>query len=402
VNRHDVANLTIAVTVAAAVLVLVGSLPGMWWSPAGPPSPVPGAASHDAAATPGATVAARPASPTLPGSGGTTPARRLADLPAGTLDPVGFPARRTEQAVLVADVGADSLVAIDAATGQWVTTGVLPPIGDPLLLSPDGRSLVTLTYRGSTVRVETLELLTGAVREVPVGVPPPPGDSECRVDGVAWAPDGGHLGVVATCMTFDMTSDGELQEPDYEAVVLEVEVRTGASRVVERVPEASPLEAYPSYSPDGALFAYGIGRPLPAPGWVDESWFGVRVIGVHDDRPAREWVNTHMAYGDPWRDAETLLVWDELADPGSTDDYLLLDTSTGTQAPYGVDRLTNTLGFVGGSLLARRTSWLQEPDPCPVALCAVDLDSGVVAPWLELPEREDVGWLGVARDLVGP
>ncbi|ADG76487.1 hypothetical protein Cfla_3616 [Cellulomonas flavigena DSM 20109] len=393
-NRDDVANLTITVAVVTATLVLGSIVPGAGRSPDAPPP-------ADAAVTPVATVAAPPSSPAPAGARGTTAPLRLADLPAGALDPAGFPARRVEQAVLIADVGADGLVAIDAATGQWVSTGLVPPISEPLLLSPDGRSLATLAYQDAGMRVEIVELLTGAAREVPVNVPPPPGDSECRVDGVAWSPDG-HLGVVAMCMTFHMSSDDGPREADYEAVVLEVDVLTGATRVVERVPEASPVEAYPSYSPDGALFAYGIGRPLPAPGWVDESWFGVRVIGVHDDRPAREWVNTHMAYGDPWRDAGTLLVWDELADPGGPAAYLLLDTSTGAQSPYGIDRLTNTLGFVGGSFLAQRTRWLQEPDPCPAALCAVDLDSGVVAPWLDLPERGDVHWLGVARDLVGP
>lgn len=400
-NRHDASNLTIALAVVAAALLLGGGLPDLWGRADGSPA-IADAPSRNTAATPAATVGARPGSSAPASARGTTPARRLADLPAGTLDPADFPARRVEQAVLVADVGAGSLVAIDAATGQWVSAGVVPSISEPLLLSPDGRSLVRLAYRDSATRVETLELLTGAVHEVPVRVPPPPGDSECRVDGVTWAPDGGHLGVVATCMTFGMSLDEAPQEPDYEAVVLEVEIRTGASRVVERLPEASPVEAYPSYSLDGAMLAYGIGRALPAPEWVDESWFGVRVIGVHDDRPAHEWVNTHMAYGDPWRDAGTLLVWDELADPADPGAYLLLDASTGTQTPYGVERLTNTLGFVGGSFLAQRTGWLQEPNPCPVALCAVDLDSGVVAPWLDLAEQGDVHWLGVARNLVGP
>jgi hypothetical protein len=385
VKARDVVTLSVAVVIVGGALLVSFLETGWGLAPSAGSTPL---ATQTAVSVPSPSLSA------------PSTARRVN---AGSLDPATLPVRSVGQALFVARFfGADGtpggLLMVDAASGDWVRSDLAsPPLGS-LLLSPDGRSLVRTRWApaaiGGFLKVELVELGTGAVREVPVAEP-----EDCSLDAVAWAPDGRHLAVVSACFTADASPSEPRAETSLQATfatfVQEVELATGKSHVVERVPDSSPCEAFPSYSPDGRLLAYGIGHASDD----EEDLCSVRVTPVQGGTP-REWKNVHLVYGDPWRDPTTLLVWDELAGVGTADSHVLLFTATGERTPYGIDRLTNLKGFVAGTLLAEKTNWLRQPDPCPVALCTVDLGTGVVAPWLTLPTGMLIGDVSPARTLL--
>lgn len=366
-NARDGVNVGVTTLVVTGVLLMSFLRTGWGKDPSAASTPLPELAST---AVPGA---------------GSTPSSALRVV-GGSMDPATVPVRSVDQALFVAQVaGGDGsgLLVVDAATGDWVRSDLELTTDGPLLLSPDGRSLARTGLTPSyDVTVETVELGTGAVHQVAVPEAP-----ECRVDAVAWSPDGRHLGVVSVCATPNVYP----QDPTYATVVQEVDLATGKAHEIERVAGRTPSETYPSYSPDGRLLAYGIsgGTELED----GESWGAVRVTPVHGGT-AREWNDVHVVYGDPWRDSTTLLVWDELADVLGPDSHVLLATSTGGRTPYGIDQLTNLDGFVAGTLLA------EEASPCPVTLCSADLATGVVVPWLTLPTGMQVLSVSPARSLL--
>ncbi|GIG22086.1 hypothetical protein Cch01nite_28100 [Cellulomonas chitinilytica] len=314
-------------------------------------------------------------------------------VPAVSLDPATLPTRPVEQALLAAtlfdtEAGRRLLVVVDAATGEWVRPDVPEPVAQSVgvlpLLAPDGRSFVQTTWVTDHVEVEVVDLRTGSVRKVPVVLP-----DDCVVDSVAWAPDAQHLGVVTYCST----PNEYPTEPTGWVVVEEVAIGTGAFRLVEHVSDAVPVETYPSYSPDGKLFAYGIAHPSDSTD-DDEVWASARVVGTRGGVDTHEWSMTHMVYGDPWRDAQTLLGWDENASVTGPDSHALLSV-TGSKEQYGFDGATNLDGFVGGALVG------EVPGLCPAALCTIDLDTHAVAPWLTLPDGVLPGSISPARALLG-
>lgn len=387
----------VAVSVAMGAALLVAGVAsagilGLGGAPETVPSPAP---SPDVAPATGPTPAPEPH---------PTPAPLPADevLAETYLDPAALPVRSVEGAAIVA-LAADRtspeayLIALDAATAEWVRLdlpGSWPP--SPLILSSDGRALlrarvVALTPTGYDV----VELGTGAVRELPMPVPPGYDAADCWHRDVAWAPLGGRVGVLTGCAHPQVAADGRVDHDGIDTWVHEVDLATGAARVVEHVPDSAPLEAYPAYSPDGRFLAYGIG--YGAREGEDEAWETLRIVEVSGS-VVHESHAVHMVYGDPWRDAETLVAWDEFAD--SDDTHLLFDAPSGTSTPVAVERLWNVHGFVGGDLVLEHTPWVDAPVPCPVALCLADLDTGEVRPWLTMPEGAAIVFLAPARDLV--
>ncbi|PVU82989.1 hypothetical protein DDP54_08210 [Cellulomonas sp. WB94] len=371
-NARDGVNVGVTTLVVAGVLVASFLRTGWGKDPSAASTPLP-----------------TPPAASVPPGAGSTPSTALR-LVGGSIDPATVPVRSVDQALFVAEViggEGSGLLVVDAATGEWARSDLVSTMDGPLLLSPDGRSLVRAVWSPSSgeVGVETVELGTGTVHQVAVPEPP-----DCSVDAVAWAPDGRHLGVVSVCATPNVYPK-DPKDPTYATVVQEVELATGRTFDIERVPGRTPSETYPSYSPDGRLFAYGISGGTE---FEDgESWGAVRVTPVHGG-DAHDWDDVHLVYGDPWRDATTLLVWDELADVLGPDSHALLDTTTSTRSPYGIDQLTNLDGFVAGTLLA------EQADPCPVTLCSVDLSTGAVAPWLTLPTGMQVVSVSAARSLL--
>jgi|GEM_PF-1681996 len=317
-------------------------------------------------------------------------------VPGGPQDPTALPARRVDQALLAASLydldGTTSLVVVDAADGAWVRSDVPVSPAVPLQLAPDGRSFLQSSWEtdeGHSV-VEVVELGTGTVRPVPLGL-----SQDCLVDAVAWAPDSVHLAVVSVCSAPQVYP----VEPTVWTLVEEVEVATGAARLVERVLDAVPVETYPSYSPDGRLLAYGIVHPAPRAD-EDDEWVSVRVVGTHGDGDPHEWPMTHVVYGDPWRDDTTLLAWDKAASVTGPDSHVLLSATDGSAVPYGIEGLANLDGFVGGRLLAEQWDAVGTAPACAAALCAVDLDTHAVEPWLTLPAGLRVQFVSPARALL--
>ena len=318
------------------------------------------------------------------------------------LDPAALPLRTVETAALVA-VGGDGmspeslLLAIDAATGEWVRLDAPGPwYPAPLALSPDGRALLRPRVEPlEPVGVDVVELGTGAVRELPMPVPDGRHPDDCWHRDVTWAPRGGRVGVVTGCVVD--TPATWPQDAGMETWVHEVDVATGAARVVEHVPDSGPVEAYPAYSPDGRFLAYGIGYgPEDAD---DVGWTTLRVIAV-DGSAAHEAHALHMVYGDPWLDDSTLVVWDELS--AAEDTYLLVDAVSGATEPLGIERLFNLAGFVGGRLVVDRTPWIEEPIPCPGVLCVGDTTTGEVRPWITTPEGAGIAFIAPARAVIEP
>lgn len=392
-----VATGTALLVVGVASAGLVGLLSG-----------TPGAAGAGAPA-----LAAAPTPRAAPTAGPTTaaPTALGADVELAAdivlaetyLDPAALPLRTVETAALVAVAGVATspetmLLAVDATTGAWVRVDAPGPwYPVPLALSPDGRALLRSRAEPlEPVGIDVVQLGTGVVRELPMPVPPGRHPDDCWHRDVTWAPLGGRVGVVTGCAV-DVPGQEWPQDVGMETWVHEVDVATGAARVIEHVPNSGPSETYPAYSPDGRFLAYGIGYAPEDDD--DQGWATLRVIAV-DGSSAHEAHALHMVYGDPWLDDTTLVVWDELS--AAEDAYLLVDAPSGTSEPLGLERLLDLAGFVGGRLVIARTPWVEEPIPCPGLLCTADTTTGAVRPWITMPEGAGIAFIAPARAVIEP
>ena len=233
-----------------------------------------------------------------------------------------------------------------------------------------------------------MNLAAGTARNIPITPAP---DGECQTDGVAWLPDSRRVVVVGGCATFGYET---MEVTDPYAWVVEINVTTGSSRTVEHLEGGYPSESYPSVSPDGRTLVYGVGLESDD----DGSLGGVHALDLRTGE-ARHLPNLHLEYGDPWRDADTVLAWDQSMD-APTDDRLLVDVRTGEVTPLEIDSLFGLSGFVGGQLAIARTPWLDRTQPCPVTYCLADPESLEITPWLDTPGSGPMGDLSPARDLL--
>ncbi len=297
-------------------------------------------------------------------------------------------------------------LARDANTGEWVRADlVTTKLSLAASLSPDGRSILRLGFPsgiGATPEVQVVTLASGSVRTLPS--PRHGAERVCTIDGAAWAPDSTHVGIVSGC---DIDVPGQTPaDPwvpgEFGTWVDEVDLASGTSRTIEVRADSSPGESCPSYSADGSGFAYGINNGVQ-PQWETgaDTWPAVRAIAL-DGTTANEWAGMHVVHGDPWRDENTLLVWDEGAAAGSGDDHQLLDARSCASTSLGIPRLLNTQGFIAGGLLVDTTRWTDPPVPRSVALCLADVSSGQVSPWLTLPGVGQVVHGSAARSLLRP
>lgn len=324
----------------------------------------------------------------------TTPTVGLDAIASGRLEPAAFPQRRIERALLVAGAAEGTsdrdatILAVDAATGEWVHAAVPGmPVFVPPQLSPDGRSLVVLSWDLETA-IAVVRLADGAARRLPVTPTP---DGECRTDGVAWTADSQKVVVVSGCATFGRET---MEVTDHHTWVVEIDVATGATRVVEHLLGGYPTEAYPTVSPDGRTVVYGVGMEAGSEG----SLGGIRAVDVGTGE-SRYWPDVHLGYGDPWRDDRTVLAWDQ-SDDATGDDYVLLDTRSGSTTPLGIASLVNLSGYVAGQLVVDQTPWLDRPPPCAVSYCLADPGTLEITPWLDLPGSVGLGMLSPARDVL--
>lgn len=360
-------------------------------------------------AAPGSGVVTPPATSTS--SARPTPTPSAVDpVPADVLlaeqalDPAALPVRAPAVIAVLVEThdrnGEVSYLAFDAGATQWVRLEL--PGGQPALsihLAPDGRAVLRQQYAPETsVAFEVVDLATGEVRPVPVPVAEGRVAEDCFGDDAAWA-SSGRVGIVSGCLVPTSRTGAGPAYDSVETWVHEVDLATGGTRVVEHVPESVPFENLPSYSPDGRFLVYGIGYREPEDEDAEEEWETLRVTGI-DGSGAQERFMTHIARGDPWADADTVLGWDDVAEIGAPDAYLLLDARTGETTPLGVEGLTNVHGFVGGRLVVEDGPW--SPETAPVTLAVLDLGTGQRRPWLALPDGVTFGSVSVARDAVTP
>lgn len=283
------------------------------------------------------------------------------------LDPGSLERRTVQRAALV--VASSPTIALDADTGTWVRL-VLPADVrlENVRLSPDGTRLLR-TYP----RLESIPLAGGTPTriELDAGLPAGP-DTDCLVQDAAWSRDGARIAATFGCLTFG--SRRELAEA-HTHVLREASLTDGRARTVERV-DGYPSESYPSYSPDDAHVVTGFSS--------SDQPYAVRTVATDGTAPFT-WDDTHVVYGDPWRDARTVLVWDEAVAPTEPGAHALLDVVTGTKTPLPVAGLANLLGYVGGRLTVRGPLTAG----CDVDACFVDPASGAIDPWLDLPGGDE-------------
>ncbi len=349
-----------------------------------------GAPTRESSPTPRpAAVATSLPSATAPGPVEMT----LADVVPGELDPARLPTRRIDRAAVLVPVvegGEPTWIALDADTGTWV----VPELGGlehtlVLDLSPDGTRVAYAQFQYlAPMKVFVRDLGTGRTSEVryPIG-------DDCRLDGQAWAPDGARLGLVIGCVNLNEVHAQPNLAVRYWGRAIEVDLTSGEVTTVDELVDAAPCEAYPAYSPDGHLLAYGVSTPTTD---IESPGCGVRVVDLAT-RDAHEWPDMHMTYGDPWQSADRVAVWSE-SPTVETDQTLLLDGGTGETVQFGPSWLIAEDGFLAGSALVTMTWDAQHS--CPATMCTFDADTQTLRPWLTLPEGQAAGTPQVARDVV--
>lgn len=351
-------------------------------------SGAPGAAVAVASVTPTTratpTVSARPAGP-VPTRGAD---QVLAEV---TIDPAALPVGGVDNAAVVVVVQDDAVavhhIALDATTGEWAR---LDPatVGSSLLeISPDGRSASRRAVGpAGDVVDEIVDLATGTVRAAPVIVPSGQDPDYCYTWPVAWAPNGGRAATVTRCSQPPLEPAQTGQQGTW---LHEVDLATGAARLLEDVPGASTSAPGPSYSPDGRFLAYVVEVPSGAGGVR----MVLRIVAL-DGSATRTLDAVHPVHGDPWLSAAALVAWDATSGVD-----VVVDAASGTTSPLGLAHTMEHVGAVGGRIVLTTVGG---PMACGAAACVVDPVTAESDPWMTLPGHGQVLAVLPARAVVQP
>ncbi|MFR9774883.1 TolB family protein [Micromonospora sp. MS34] len=148
---------------------------------------------------------------------------------------------------LLDENGTIGIVGADADRYRTYQVGYEAPVGEKVLLSPDGRRIAAPGGSSRHPRIDLVDLVDGVRRHLPSVVP----DSELT-EPAGWAPDGRSLVVRDTVPTTPERSA-------YACVLSLVRLDTGrAVRLIEA--EQLPIFDSPvAFSPDGSRLAWRIG-----------------------------------------------------------------------------------------------------------------------------------------------
>lgn len=375
-------GLTVGTGVAAGVALLIAGVTSAGLLGLRGGEPAPQVTFSSVSPTPGARP--RPAGPAP-----ALDADRV--LARVEVDPAALPVRGVDSAAVVVVVQDDAVgihhIALDATTGEWVRLDPATITGSVLDVSPDGRWAALRAYDATAgVSDQVVELATGTVRAATSVVPPDQDPSDCYTWPAAWAPGGGRSAAVTQCR--HLPSDPR-QAAYQETWLHEIDLATGATRLLEYLPGVSTSAPGASYSPDGKLLAYVVEVPDAA----GQTLMVLRIVAL-DGSATRPLVAVHPVHGDPWLDAHTLVAW------SATEDVdVLVDAATGTTTPLGVADTMEHRGTVGGRLVLGARGG---PMACGAAACVVDPVAATSQPWLTLPGNGQVLVVMPARAVVQP
>lgn len=309
------------------------------------------------------------------------------------LDPAVLPVRGVDNAAVIVLVQDDAValheIALDATTGEWVRLDPATAVAGSLLdVSPDGRSASRPAVDLSGGVIDGIvDLATGASHPSPEIVPPGQDPDYCHTWPVTWAPSGARVATVTWCVQRPPLDPAQPRE---QGVWLhEVDIASGAARLVEELPGASTHTPQAHYSPDGRLLAYVV----EFPGEEGAVRMVLRIVAL-DGSGARTLEAVHPLGGDPWLDDGSLVAWD-----ASVGVDVLVDAAAGTTTPLGLASFLEHAGTVGGRIVLTTRGG---PMACGAAACVVDPETGGSEPWITLPGNGMVLTVLPARGVIQP